>query len=165
MDSDSAGTSRVAEGLSSSPKDLEGLIRLQRAERGMWGWVGRVVNLVVASALGCAGGAVAELVVLWGNLTAWQKARHDARRARRLQVLPPLTMYIDPVPDVLVGVTRLVLGAVAGLAFHTQVTGAMAAITVGASAPMLLSQFGTATRVGDKSGRVSVPRGQKAAAE
>jgi hypothetical protein len=134
---------------------------------------GRLVDLAVASALGCAGGAVAELVVLWGNLTAWQKARRDvlkkvanSRRGARVLILPQWKAYIDPVPDTLVCITRLALGVVAGLAFHSQITGAMAAITVGASAPTLLSQFGAATRVGGKesSEHSSIPD-QKAAAE
>lgn len=130
------------------------------------------VDLGVASVFGCSGGAIAELVVLWGNLSAWQKARRDARKASagrrspRVVVLPHWNMYIDPLPDLLVCITRLALGAIAGLAFHSEVTGAMAAITVGASAPTLLSQLGAATRVGPKepTGNPAIS-GQKAAAE
>jgi hypothetical protein len=126
----------------------------------------------LAAVLGCAGGAIAELVVLWGNLSAWQKARRDARkvtssrRGPRVVVLPQWNAYIDPIPDLLVCITRLALGAVAGLAFHSQVTGAMAAITVGASAPTLLSQLGAATRVGGKEDHGQpATSGQRAAAE
>jgi len=94
----------------------------------------------VAAVLGMVGGGVVEAVALWGNLAAWQQARHKARRRGRR--LPPLTRYVDPAADALVAVTRLVLGAAAAILLHDQISGAVTAIAVGASAPALLAQLG-----------------------
>jgi hypothetical protein len=97
-----------------------------------------------AALLGMVGGGIVELVAVWGNVAAWQKARHTARlRGRRL---PPVTRYLDPAADILVAVTRLALGAAAALLLHTQFSGALTAIAVGASGPALLAQLG-ASRV------------------
>lgn len=100
------------------------------------------MNWPVALAFGAVGGAIVEVVTLWANLAAWQQHRRRARRNG--QLMPRWTMYFDPGPDVLVAATRLSLGAVAGLLFHAQVTGQMAMIAVGASAPALLRQLGAA---------------------
>jgi hypothetical protein len=86
------------------------------------------------------GGAIVEAVAVWGNLAAWQKARHHARFHGH--ELPELTRYIDPVADVLVALSRLVLGALAVLVLHAQLSGVVSAIAVGASAPALLGQLG-----------------------
>jgi hypothetical protein len=98
------------------------------------------VDVCLAVGLGAIGGAVAEAVHGCGNLFAWQKARHTALLRNRQP--PALTKYIDPLSDVLVAVTRLLMGAGAGWVFHDQVTGVTAAIAVGASAPALLAQVG-----------------------
>lgn len=98
-----------------------------------------------ATGFGAAGGAVVEVIVLFGNLTTWQAARSAARRRNR--ALPSLARFVDLPADLAVAVTRLLLGALAGLLFHDQVTGTMAAIAVGASAPALLRQLGRATTV------------------
>jgi hypothetical protein len=45
-----------------------------------------------------------------------------------------VTRYVDPAADALAAVTRLVLGAAAALILHTQISGAVTAIAVGASA-------------------------------
>jgi hypothetical protein len=100
------------------------------------------MDWVVAGTLGMIGGGVVELVAVWGNLTAWQRARRVARRRGRR--LPPVTRYVDPAADALVAVTRLVLGAAAALVLHSQVSGAATAIAVGAAAPALLAQLGAA---------------------
>lgn len=98
-----------------------------------------------AAGFGAAGGAVVEVIVLFGNLTAWQSARSAARDHRSAP--PSLARFIDLPADIPVAVTRLLLGALAGLLFHDQVTGTMAAVAVGASAPALLRQLGRATTV------------------
>lgn len=103
------------------------------------------MDLAAAAGLGAVGGGVAEAVSLWGNLTAWQQARHLARRRQRTP--PAITRYIDPLADTLVALTRVAMGAGAGWLFHSQVTGVTAAIAVGAAAPALLAQVG-AGRVG-----------------
>lgn len=96
----------------------------------------------VAALLGAGGGAIVELLVLYQSLAAWRAARRRTLRkgGRRL---PRLRRYIDPPADAAAGLTRVLLGSVAGLLFHQQITGALAAITVGAAAPLLLHQLGS----------------------
>jgi hypothetical protein len=101
---------------------------------------------LAAMGLGALGGAVVELIEVWGKVTDWQKARRDAMGSGR-RPLPALSEHIDPFPDILVAMTRLLLGAVAGFLFHPQVTGIAAAIAVGASAPALLRQLGATSPV------------------
>ncbi|MEU2036693.1 hypothetical protein [Nocardia amamiensis] len=101
----------------------------------------------LAVMFGAAGGAIVEIISLWGNLATWQQARKVARQRRRR--LPSWKLYFDPWPDALVALTRLFLGALAGLVFHGQVTGETAAIAVGAAAPALLRQLGTMRNVRD----------------
>lgn len=91
--------------------------------------------------LGAAGGLIVELVSRSGDLITWQQDRRVAMAKGK--PLAGLRAYIDPLPDVLVAFTRLGLGAVAGALLHTQVTGALAAVAVGAAAPALLRQIGT----------------------
>lgn len=94
-----------------------------------------------AAGLGAVGGGLAEAVVFFGYLTRWQGARHKALLAGRIP--PPLSKYIDRLADGLVALTRLAMGAGAGLLFHAGVTGTYAAIAVGVSAPALLAQLGS----------------------
>jgi hypothetical protein len=103
------------------------------------------MDWVAATVGGMVGGAVVEAVSIWGNLSSWQAARHRARLLGR--ALPRLTRYIDPLADALVAITRLLLGAVAGVLLHTQLSTTISAIAVGAAAPALLSQLGSARRV------------------
>jgi hypothetical protein len=103
------------------------------------------MDWAVAAALGMVGGGLVEAVAVWGNLAAWQKDRHEARRRRRK--LPALTRYLDPAADSLVAATRLLLGAAAALVLHTQISGVVTAIAVGASAPALLAQLGASRPV------------------
>ncbi|MEW9549011.1 hypothetical protein [Nonomuraea sp. NPDC050783] len=97
---------------------------------------------MAAAGLGAVGGTIVEILYVWSSLTAWQQARRKARERRRAR-LPRLDEYLDPVADALVAATRLALGAAAALLFRDQITGTMAAIAVGASAPALLRQVGT----------------------
>jgi hypothetical protein len=99
------------------------------------------MSLPDAVMLGGVGGAIVQLTALWGSVTVWQKARHDLLMDG-IRPLPSLTSYIDPLADTLVALTRLCMGALAGLMFHDQITGVTAAIAVGASGPALLAQFG-----------------------
>ncbi|MFF4909798.1 hypothetical protein ACFY2T_33630 [Streptomyces sp. NPDC001260] len=97
---------------------------------------------------GALGGLVVEIVVLYGRIAAWQTARHRAlARNRRPQRLPRLDKYIDPPSDVLAAVTRLGLGGMAGWIFSPQLTGSLATVAVGATAPALLRQLGSARTV------------------
>ena len=92
-----------------------------------------------AVAYGAVGGLVVEAVFTWRRLQAWQQARHTAMAAQG--PLPAITKFIDPGADVSVAFTRAVLGCLAGWALHSQVTGMVAALTVGASAPALLANL------------------------
>ncbi len=97
---------------------------------------------LTAVGFGACGGAVVQAITTSASVHAWHAARLGARLKK--QPLPTLTSYLDPPADVLVLVTRMSLGAIAGILFHAQVSGATAAIVVGASAPALLRQFGAA---------------------
>lgn len=105
------------------------------------------MDWLVAMSYGALGGAVVEVVVSSDRVLAWNAARHEALTQPRLAApgtRPALSAYLDPLSDVAAGVTRILLGAVAGLLFHSQVTGAYAAIAVGCSAPTVLRQLGSA---------------------
>ncbi|MEU7000518.1 hypothetical protein [Nonomuraea sp. NPDC046570] len=106
--------------------------------------------------LGATGGLVVEVITLWGHLTSWQRARHIARVGRK-RVLPSLSQYIDPQADTLVAVTRLLLGAAAGVLMHDQIDGPMAAIAVGAAGPALLRHLGSGRTVHDALARGESP--------
>jgi hypothetical protein len=96
---------------------------------------------------GAAGGLIMEVVVMWRQLQAWQQARHRAMSQGKPR--PDIKNYIDPAPDLVVALTRTILGCAAGLLLHTQVTGIYAALTVGASAPALLASLGKATAMAE----------------
>ena len=95
-----------------------------------------------AMGYGAIRGLLVEAVVTSGRILAWNAACHnvlDDAGAQR----PSLLKYIDPWPDVVAAVTRLLLGMTAGWLFHTQITGTYAAVAVGCSAPALLRQLRT----------------------
>lgn len=101
------------------------------------------MNWPDATLLGALGGAVVQLIAVWSSLTDWQTNRRDFMAVGR-KPLPSLTRYVDLPAETLVALTRVSLGAVAGLMFHSQVTGVTAAIAVGASGPALLARIGGA---------------------
>jgi len=101
------------------------------------------MQLLTVVGLGACGGAVVQIVAFCGRLQAWQSARLHARSAEH-SPLPRLTSYIDPLADILVLFTRLGLGGLAAGVFHAQISGATAAVAVGAAAPALLRQLVTA---------------------
>lgn len=105
---------------------------------------GARVDWLLAMTYGAIGGAVVEVVVSSDRVLAWNAARHQALAHQPATAVPALTAYLDPLSDIAAGVTRILLGAVAGLLFHSQVTGAYAAIAVGCSAPTVLRQLGSA---------------------
>lgn len=96
---------------------------------------------LTAASFGAMGGAIVEIINLWGELVSWQADRRTAREHHTAQ--PGWQPYVDPVPDALVALSRLALGALAGFVFHGQITGQTAAVAVGASAPALLRQLGS----------------------
>lgn len=99
------------------------------------------MDWLAVTALGACGGAIVQLIDLAVSAKEWRKARHEALIKRQTPV-PKLGVYVDVPADSLVFLTRLVLGAVAGIIFHGQVEGATAAVAVGASAPAMLKQLG-----------------------
>ncbi|MFD0366928.1 hypothetical protein [Streptomyces sp. NPDC127114] len=94
---------------------------------------------------GAGGGLVVEAVVTFGRLHAWQQARHAARVAA--EALPKLGAYVDVPADSLAALFRVVLGCAAGWLLHGELGGMLAAVAVGASAPAVLAQMGSATTV------------------
>jgi hypothetical protein len=93
-----------------------------------------------ATVLGACGAAIVAALSLWASVNAWAQGRGDARKSVPVRV-PVLRDYVDVPAFTLVTLTRLVLGAGAGLVLHSEVTGFTAMIAVGASAPVLLPRF------------------------
>lgn len=111
------------------------------------------MDWLLAMTYGALGGAVVEAVVSSDRVLAWNAARRQApaqasatpaASAAPAAPVPALTAYLDPLSDVAAGITRILLGAAAGWLFHTQVTGAYAAIAVGCAVPTVLRQLGSA---------------------
>lgn len=92
---------------------------------------------------GAIGGLIVEAVAFWGRLSVWQQARHQALAANEPK--PSLREFVDPGADIAVALTRALLGCAMGALLQDQVTGAYAAVAVGAAAPGLLTQLGTKT--------------------
>lgn len=105
-----------------------------------------------AAACGAGGGLIVEVVVTFGRLHSWQQARHSARTTAG--PLPGIDRFIDPLADGLAALFRVVLGSIAALLLHGEVTGVYAAVTVGASAPALLAQLGRASTAAEAVGVV-----------
>ena len=102
-----------------------------------------MLDWFVAMGAGAGGGAIVEGVALWGKLNAWREDRQQVRVSGKGEP-PGLLDYIDVYPDTMVALTRVVIGAVAGVLLRDQLTGWIAAVVVGASGPALLRRFGTA---------------------
>jgi hypothetical protein len=100
------------------------------------------MDWLTVTILGACGGAIVQVVALSADIQTWHHARRLALTSREQK--PALIAYVDLPAEALVFLTRLALGALAGLLFHNQVSGTTAAIAVGASAPALLRQFGAA---------------------
>jgi hypothetical protein len=112
------------------------------------------VDLGEAAFLGAAGGALVSAAFLYTDLISWQKLRSKARRAHKSPI--SIAGYFDPAVDSLVLITRATLGAIAGLIFHTQVTGISAAIAIGAAAPLVVAQIGNSRRLFEARSRSSL---------
>ena len=101
------------------------------------------MNWLTVICLGAAGGAIVTVVGFCADVFAWQQTRRTAY-LKRDPKLPTLRAYVDPWPDFVALLTRIVLGVLAGIVFRSQVTTPLAAFAVGASAPALLTQLGNA---------------------
>ncbi|MEY9989176.1 hypothetical protein ABIE67_001208 [Streptomyces sp. V4I8] len=102
--------------------------------------------------LGAAGGALRGLLDVYNRFLDWQ----SDRRARLLSTTdagepPRFREYFDPVADPIAAVVHSAMGAAAAALFGTtgQVSGAYAAIVVGISAPVILTQLGRVQSIGD----------------
>lgn len=91
----------------------------------------------IAALYGACGGVIVSALALAGDIRAWDEARR--RRLRRgYKDLPGLGEFTDLHADLLVLLTRVLLGAAAGALFYNEV---VAAIGFGAAATPLLSQL------------------------
>ncbi|MFD7283530.1 hypothetical protein ACFV80_42715 [Streptomyces sp. NPDC059862] len=91
--------------------------------------------------LGAAGGLLRGAVDLYTRFVSWQTARRACRQSARQA--PRLQEYFDPSTDIVAAVVHTVMGAGAAVLFGTtgQISGEYAALVVGMSAPMLLTQL------------------------
>ncbi|CAL9648873.1 hypothetical protein SUDANB176_06556 [Streptomyces sp. enrichment culture] len=103
--------------------------------------------------LGAAGGALRGLLDVYVRFLDWQADRRVHRRSPPEQVGPPprFADYFDPVGDSVAAVVHSAMGAGAAVLFGTtgQISGAYAALVVGISAPVVLTQLGRVQSVSD----------------
>ncbi|MFI1177618.1 hypothetical protein [Streptomyces melanogenes] len=96
--------------------------------------------------LGAAGGLLRELLDVYTRFMDWQADRRAHRQLSAGQEgkPPQFLEYFDPVADPIAAVVHSLLGAGAAVLFGTtgQINGAYAALIVGMSAPLLLTQLG-----------------------
>jgi hypothetical protein len=111
------------------------------------------VYWLTAVGYGAVGGAVVEAINFFGLMTALQQDRNEALRQRGQ--LPKLREQVDVFVGVVVALSRLGLGALAGFVFHEQISGPYAAVVVGAAAPAILKQLNTMPGV-----RTAIPASQ-----
>lgn len=99
--------------------------------------------------LGAAGGLLREAVDLYSRLVSWRAERLSHRRGGGQA--PLFSDYFDPAIDLVMPVVHIVMGAGATVLFGTtgQISGAYAALVVGMSAPMLLTQLTRIETVND----------------
>lgn len=95
----------------------------------------------IAASFGALGGLVVSLVALFNDLWAWREARRPYLFWKRSD-LPRISQFVDLKPDLLVLLTRIICGSLAGGLVHSEVTGFIPVIAAGAAAPAILSQFG-----------------------
>lgn len=103
---------------------------------------------LTACVLGACGGAIVEFIEVWGDLAEWRQARQAAWHRHGGSRLPSPADFVDVSKHGLLLASRLILGVTAGAIFHAQVTGSVAAIAVGATAPALLEQLGRGRVIG-----------------
>lgn len=96
-----------------------------------------------SAALGAVGGLIVEVVAVWRQLNQWQAARRSTRTTQNSAQLPPVTQFIDPIPDLAVTLTRMIIGAGVCALLHGQIAGLTAAVAVGASGPAVIGQLGS----------------------
>ncbi|MGW5849646.1 hypothetical protein ACWFQ8_17105 [Streptomyces sp. NPDC055254] len=97
--------------------------------------------------LGAAGGLLRGVLDLYTRFVAWQGDRHTHRQLTAEGVVqgepPGFGTYFDPAVDIVAAALHGVMGAGAAVLFGTtgQISGEYAALVVGMSAPILLTQL------------------------
>ncbi|WP_327596133.1 hypothetical protein [Streptomyces chartreusis] len=94
--------------------------------------------------LGAVGGVLRGVVDCYIQFANWRAARNAHQREQLAErVRPRLTQYFDPAVDLAAAGVHSVMGAGMAVLFGTtgQISGPYAAIVVGASAPVLLTQL------------------------
>jgi hypothetical protein len=111
------------------------------------------VEVTTLVLLGAAGGALRGLLDVYTRFLDWQTDRRAHRRLPPGQEGEPPRFrdYFDPVGDPVAAVVHSAMGAGAAVLFGTtgQISGAYAAIVVGISAPVILTQLGRVQSVND----------------
>ncbi|MEV8315020.1 hypothetical protein AB0Q95_12660 [Streptomyces sp. NPDC059900] len=98
--------------------------------------------------LGAAGGLLRGALDVYTRFVSWQADRRAHRQMAASGAAhgeaPQFQVYFDPAVDTAAAVVHSVMGAGAAVLFGTtgQISGAYAALVVGLSAPMLLTQLG-----------------------
>ncbi|MFG3208312.1 hypothetical protein [Streptomyces tendae] len=116
--------------------------------------------------LGAAGGALRGLLDVYSRFLDWQADRRANRQLPTGQggEAPRFQEYFDPVADPIAAVVHSAMGAGAAVLLGTtgQVSGAYAAVVVGISAPVILTQLGRVQSVGDAVGGAAPQEGTPA---
>ncbi|MZF90980.1 hypothetical protein, partial [Streptomyces sp. SID5643] len=103
--------------------------------------------------LGAAGGVLRGLLDVYTRFLDWHTDRRGHRRSSPAQEGEPprFQQYFDPVGDSIAAVVHSAMGAGAAVLFGTtgQISGAYAALVVGISAPVILTQLGRVPSVND----------------
>ncbi|MCC3650659.1 hypothetical protein LIX60_03970 [Streptomyces sp. S07_1.15] len=103
--------------------------------------------------LGAAGGALRGLLDAYSRFLDWQSDRRGHRQlpAEQANESPKFRDYFDPVADPIAAAVHSAMGAAAAVLFGTtgQISGAYAAVVVGTSAPVILTQLGRVQSISD----------------
>ncbi|MEU8763699.1 hypothetical protein [Streptomyces sp. NPDC048659] len=105
--------------------------------------------------LGAAGGLLRGALDVYTRFVSWQEDRRAHRQSAAPGTAsgepPRFPAYFDPVVDAVAAVVHGVMGAGAAVLFGTtgQISGGYAALVVGISAPMLLTQLGRVQTVNE----------------
>lgn len=115
-----------------------------------------------AALQGAIGGTLVEVLAVFRWCVVWQAARRT-KLGRRRSNPPRLTLYVDVVGHLSIGICRAVLGAAGAVLFAVsgQISGAYAAVALGFAAPSMLAQLGQVPQIAAAvSGATSQPSGQ-----
>ncbi|MGA5766548.1 hypothetical protein ACPC36_03535 [Streptomyces pseudogriseolus] len=105
--------------------------------------------------LGAAGGLLRGALDAYTRFVSWQADRRMHRQLAAMGTVvgepPRLQVYFDPAVDIVAAIVHSLMGAGAAVLFGTtgQISGQYAAVVVGMSAPMLLTQLGRIQSVND----------------